>query len=107
MGSFNPPVVEWKDFLRFPDDSVLKNLPANSGDTGDTGFLFLGGGAPLEEEMVTHSIGKSHEQRSWWATVHGVPKSQTQLSTYTHTHMHAHTHTRIYLGRTTVHINIY
>ena len=41
--------------LGFPDGSVVKNLPANTGDTGDRG--------------------------AWWATVHGVTKSQTRLST--------------------------
>ena len=40
----------------------------------------LGQEDPLEKEMTTHSsilTGKSHGQRSWWATVHGVPKSWT------------------------------
>ena len=42
------------------------------------------------------------DRGAWWATVHGVAKSQTELSEYTHSHMHAcmhacmhaHTHTR-------------
>ena len=37
----------------------------------------LGQEDPLEKEMETHSSilpGKSHEQRSWWATGHGVAK---------------------------------
>ena len=37
-----------KDFL---GESVVKNPPANSGDTG----LILGWKDPLEEEMATHS----------------------------------------------------
>ena len=28
--------------------------------------------------------GKSHGRGAWWATVHGVAKSQTRLSTHTH-----------------------
>ena len=28
--------------------------------------------------------GKSHEQRTWWATVHGVIKNQTQLRDWAH-----------------------
>ena len=38
-------------FLDFLDDPVVKNLPANSGDSG----LALGQEDPLEKEMVTHS----------------------------------------------------
>ena len=35
-------------------------------------------------------------EAAWWATVHRVAKSQTQLSTCTHTCAHAHTHTHTY-----------
>ena len=38
---------------------------------------------PLEKEMATHSsifqVGNPMDRRTWWATVHGVAKSQTQL----------------------------
>ena len=34
--------------------------------------------------------GKSHGRRAWWAVVHGVAKSRTQLSDFTFTfHFHA------------------
>ena len=34
--------------------------------------------------------GKSHRWRAWWATVHGVAKSRTQLNNFTFTfHFHA------------------
>ena len=42
---------------------MVKNLPADAGDTGST----LSWEDPLEEEMTTHSSvlsGKPHEQRS-------------------------------------------
>ena len=43
----------------------------------------------LKEEMATHSVflpENSHrsQRRSWQATVHGVSKSWTRLSTHTH-----------------------
>ena len=38
----------------FPSASVVKNLPANAGDTGDVD-LIPGSGYPLKEEMATHS----------------------------------------------------
>ena len=34
------------------------------------------------------------DRGAWWATVHGVTKSWTQLSMHTRTHAHTHTHTR-------------
>ena len=45
---------------------MVKNLPANEGDTGDMGSS-LGHDNPLEKEMATHSsilAGDSQEQRS-------------------------------------------
>ena len=33
-------------------------------------------------------LGNSMDRGAWCATVHGVTKSQTQLSTHTHTHTH-------------------
>ena len=35
--------------------------------------------------------GKSCGQRSWWAAVHGIAKSRTQLSNWAHTHSDAST----------------
>ena len=40
--------------LGFPDGSVVKNLPANAGATGDLS-LIPGQRDPLEKEMETHS----------------------------------------------------
>ena len=40
--------------IGFPGGSVVKNLPANAGDTGDAGSS-LGREDALEEEMATHS----------------------------------------------------
>ena len=39
------------------------------------------------------SLENSMERKAWWATVHGVTKSQTLLSMCAHTHTHTHTHT--------------
>ena len=44
-----------KDFRPgFPDGTVVKNLPANAGDTRDVG-LIPGLGNHLEKQMATHS----------------------------------------------------
>ena len=38
----------------FPGGTVVKNLPANAGDTGDLSSI-LGLGRSLEEDLTTHS----------------------------------------------------
>ena len=40
--------------MGLPDGSVVKNLPANTGDAGDLGVI-LGREDPLEKEMATYS----------------------------------------------------
>ena len=42
----------------------------------------------MEKAMAPHSVllpGKSNGWRSWWAALHAVTKSQTQLSNFTFT----------------------
>ena len=70
---------------------VVKSLPADAGNARDVGLIpglgrstGVGKGNPLQYSC----LDKSMDRGSWWATVHGVPKSQTQLSTHTHTHTH-------------------
>ena len=64
----------------FPGGSVVKNMPANAGDTG----LILGSGRfPGEGNGNTlqySCLGNPMERGGWWATVHRVAKSQTWLS---------------------------
>jgi len=58
---------------------MVKNLPAMR----ETWVSSLGGEDPLEEGMATHTSILAWrilmDRGSWWATVHGVTKSQTQL----------------------------
>ena len=55
MAHFTKPVVwfleQLHSILGFPGGSVVKNLPANAGDTGS----IPGWEDPLEKEMATHS----------------------------------------------------
>ena len=62
---------------------VVKNLPANSGDPRDGGWIpglerspGEGNGNPLQYSCLENST----DGGAWWATVHGVAKSWTQLS---------------------------
>ena len=56
---------------------MVKNLPAMQ----QTWVQFLGWEDPLEKGMTTHFLysylENSVDRRVWWATVHGVAKSQT------------------------------
>ena len=63
----------------FLGGSVVKNPLANAGDTGS----IPGGEDPQEEEMATHSSFLAWEipwREKPGGLVHGVTKSQTQLS---------------------------
>jgi len=79
----------WDDW-GFPGGAVVKNLPANAGDTWDVGSALglercsgVGNGKPLQYSHLENPM----DRRAWQAIVHGVSKSRTQLSTHTHTHM--------------------
>ena len=56
----------------FPHGSVVKNLPANAGDTGSIPGLGRSPGegkdSPLQYACLENSMGRG----AWWATVHGV-----------------------------------
>ena len=63
--------------------SVVNNPSAIAGDTRDVGSipglgrsLVEGNGNPLQYSC----LGNPMDRGGWWATVHGVAKSQTQLS---------------------------
>ena len=59
---------------------TLKNLPANAGDPGSIPGLGRspggGHGNPLQYSCLQNPMDRG----AWWATVHGVTKSQTRLS---------------------------
>ena len=61
----------------FPGGSVIKNPPANAREDGlisGSGRSPGGGnGNPLQYSY----LGNSKDRGTWWATVHGVTKSQT------------------------------
>ena len=59
---------------------VVKNLPANAGDVGSVSgsgrASGVGNGSPLQYSCLENLM----DGGTWQATVHGVAKSQTQLS---------------------------
>ena len=73
----------------FPVGSVVKNLSANTGNTGDAGLIpglgrspRGGNGNPLQYSCLENSLGRG----AWRATIHGVTASDmTELA---HTQLH-------------------
>ena len=63
-------------------DLVVKNPPANAGDVRDVSLIprsgrFPGGGQ--ENPLQYSSLENPMDRGGWWATVHGVADSWTQL----------------------------
>ena len=56
---------------------MVKNLPANAGDTGDAGLIPGWGSSPGggNGNPLQHScLGNGMDRGAWWATVHGGHK---------------------------------
>ena len=58
---------------------MVKNLPANSGDTGDSGLIpgsgkspGGGNGNPFQYSRLDNSMDRG----AWWAAVHGAAKGR-------------------------------
>ena len=71
----------YKAVQRFPSGSAVKNLPALQ----EIQIQPLGQEDPLEKETASHSsfLPESPRDRgAWQATVRGITKSRTRLSTH-------------------------
>ena len=62
---------------------VVKNPPANAGDTRSIPGLGRPSGGGSSNPFLYSCLENSMDRGTWWATVHGVAKSQTQLGTHT------------------------
>ena len=65
---------------------MVKNLPANAGNTGDMGSIPGSGRFPGGRNgnlLQCSGLGNPMDRGAWQARVHGVPKSQIQLSPHT------------------------
>ena len=64
---------------------VVKNPPANAGDTRDVGLMFELGRSPGEgnvKPLQYSCLENSIDRGAWQATVHGIPKGQTTEHTH-------------------------
>ena len=69
--------------MGFPGGLMVENLPASTGDAGETGLVpglgrSPGGrnGNPLQYSFLENPMNGG----AWWAIVHRVTKNQTPLS---------------------------
>ena len=73
------------EFWDIPGGSVVKNLPANTGDLGlipeSERSPGEGNGNPLQYFCLENSVDRG----AWWVTVHGVAEGRTRLSNFTFT----------------------
>ena len=84
-------VYDFSEVLILPPNgirgSVVKNLPASIGDKGDMGSILGSGRSPGEgngNPLQYSYLENPPDRGAWWATVHGVTKSQTWLRPHTH-----------------------
>ena len=77
---------ESTETLGFPGGLVVKNWPANAGDIRKVASLPGSGRSPRvgNSNLLQYScLENSMDRGAWWATVHGVARSLTQLSMHT------------------------
>ena len=63
-----------------PGGSVVKNPPANTGDTGSISGSGRSPGGGHDNAFQYSRLENHMDRGTWWATVHKVANSQTQLS---------------------------
>ena len=59
---------------------MVKNPPANAGDAGLLPGLGKSPGGGNGNPLQYSSLGNAMDIEAWWATVHGVAQSWTELS---------------------------
>ena len=93
MDNYGPPLSHWGQKIclfcltlstwGLPGGSVVKNLPANAGDVGLIPDLGRSPRAGNDNPLQCFCLENAMARGAWWATVHRVTKSQTQLSDFT------------------------
>ena len=71
-------VLCWMDF---PSGWVVKNLLARVGDVGSISWSGRSSGGGNGSLLQCSCLGNPMDRGAWWATAHGVAKSQSGLST--------------------------
>ena len=72
-------------YIPFPGGSEAKASACNAGDLGSTPGWGRSPGEGNVNPLQYSCLENPMDGGAWWATVHGVTKSQTQLSDFTFT----------------------
>ena len=70
LGLANTYIIGWS----FPDDSVVRNLPANEGDEGSISGSGRSPGEGNSSPLQYSCLGNPMDGGAWQATVHGGHK---------------------------------
>ena len=73
------------EFQGFPGDSDSEVSACNAGDLGSIPGSGRFPGERKGNPLQYSCLGSSMDGEAWWATVHGIAKTQTQLSDFTFT----------------------
>ena len=85
-------VLKWLSLVNmkgFPGDTVVKYLPANSGDTRDLGSIPGSGRSSREgngNRLQYSCLENSRDRGAWQGTVHGIERVTAPLSDWAYTH---------------------
>ena len=72
---------------------MIKNLPANAGDTGDPVLIPGSGRSPgggNGNPLQYSCLGNPMDRGAWWSTVYGVTESDTTEHPYRHMHINTY-----------------
>ena len=81
------PEVELLDYMGFPGGSYGKESACSAGDLGSIPGSGRSPGEGNGNPLQYYCLENFMDRRAWWATVHGVAKSQTGLSDFAFTFM--------------------
>ena len=87
----SPVSADQQKAVSSPGGAVVKNLPACQGRRCRTwGSILRSGRSPggrSGNPLQYSCLGNAIDREAWRATVHGIAKSQTRLSSHTHTYV--------------------
>ena len=72
--------MDYIETMHFPGDSVVKNLPANSGDVGSVAVSARSPGAENDNLLQYSCLENSMDRGAWQSTICEVAKIWTPLS---------------------------